>query len=135
MSPEESKQAVLRFLDAMAARDVDGLVAQLTPDARWWPPQSAEGRIPSPLVGARPIAELAGGKTLASFQPGTTRWDVRHMTAEDDRVAALMHRKAVGAAGGAYDVRYHWLFRFEGERLAEVWEVLDTSTAQRQLAS
>jgi ketosteroid isomerase-like protein len=133
MTLEDSKAAVLDFLNAMAARNIDGLRARLTEHARWWSPESGAGRIPVPLTGAQAIAELAGGRTLGSFQPGTTRWDVQHITAEDDRVAILMRRRAVGARGGNYDVLYHWLFRFEDDLIAEVWEVLDTNVAARQL--
>jgi ketosteroid isomerase-like protein len=63
------------------------------------------------------------------FQPGTTTWDVEHVTAEDDRVAILIERRAVGANGRPYANQYHWLFRFESGRIAEIWEILDTALA------
>ncbi len=129
MDVNDRKHAVLRFLEAMADADAVALRSMLTDDAQWWVPPSASGRLRRPLVGGDEVAQLAGGQITQAFQPGTTTWDVTHITAEDDRVAILMQRRAIGANGRAYDNQYHWLFRFEQDRIAEVWEIMDTALA------
>jgi len=128
-APERMKVRAREFLDAQAAGDTAGLQAMMVDDVRWWVQLSVEGRVPRPLVGAREVAQFASGEITASFVAGSTTWRVHHMTAEDDRVAVLAQRLAVGANGWPYDNEYHWLFRFEGDRIAEIWEVLDTSHA------
>jgi ketosteroid isomerase-like protein len=134
MDPNDAKTAVLSFLDAMGDRDIEALRRKLTATAHWWGPPSSIGHFDRPLVGAERVADLAGGKTLGSFRPGTTSWHVMHMTAEGDFVAGLMTRRAVGANGRPYEAQYHWLFRFEDDLIAEVWEVIDTAQARAQLA-
>jgi ketosteroid isomerase-like protein len=134
MDTNDAKTAVLDFLKAMADRDIEALRRRLTAAARWWGPPSSAGQFDRPLVGAERVADLAGGRTLGSFRPGTTTWDVIHMTAEGGFVASLMTRRAVGASGRPYEAQYHWLFRFEDGLIAEVWEVLDTALARAQLA-
>jgi ketosteroid isomerase-like protein len=133
LSIEDMKETVRLFLNAMGEYDVDTLRSMLTDDARWWVPPSAEGRLERPVVGGDRVANLAGGQLTAAFRPGTTTWDVEHVTAEDDRVSILMQRRSVTAAGKPYLNQYHWLFRFERDRVAEVWEIMDTALAQQQL--
>jgi ketosteroid isomerase-like protein len=136
MDQSRSKAAVLKFLDAMGRYDVATLRGMLADEAKWWMPESAKASgLGRPVTGANACAELGGGKTLGSFRPGSTDWQIQHMTAEGDFVAILMRRRAQGARGQPYDVQYHWLFRFQGERVAEIWEVLDTAEAGRQLAA
>ena len=131
---ETMKSSVRRFLDAMAANDVAALRALLADDATWWVPPSAAAVVARPLVGVDQVAQLAGGAITRAFRPGTTTWRIEHMTAEDDRVAILMHRRSVTASGNPYENQYHWLFRFVGDRIAEVWEILDTALARDALA-
>ncbi len=125
----DHKDTALRFLDGMADSDTAGLRTLLTDDARWWVPPSVEGRVSRPLDGADAVASLAGGETTSSFLAGTTTWHVLHVTAEEDRVSVLTQRRSVGANGRPYANDYHWLFRFAGDRIAEIWEVLDTAHA------
>jgi uncharacterized protein len=130
---ETMKDSVRRFLDAMAANDVEALRALLTDDAKWWVPPSV-AVVARPLVGIDHVAQLAGGEITRAFRPGTTTWRIVHMTAEGDRVAILMDRCSVTAHGNPYENQYHWLFRFVGNRVAEVWEIMDTALAQVALA-
>jgi ketosteroid isomerase-like protein len=134
MSTEQMKRTVRQFLDAMGRYDVESLQSLLTDDARWWVPPSAAGHLERPVVGCSRVAQLAGGQLTAAFQPGTTTWAVQHVTAEEDRVSILMQRRAVTATGRPYDNQYHWLFRFDREKVAEVWEIMDTALAQAQLS-
>jgi len=127
------KATVRAFLDAMGEYDAETLRSLLTDDARWWVPPSAEGRLERPMVGGTKVAELAGGQLTRAFRPGSTSWDVEHVTAEDNRVSILMQRRSLSAVGKPYLNQYHWLFRFDGDRIAEVWEILDTAMAQEQL--
>lgn len=40
METEETRQLVLRFLDARSANDTEAMAALLTEDATWYPPKS-----------------------------------------------------------------------------------------------
>ena len=135
MEHSAPKDTVVAFLQAMADSDVSILRGLLSDDAKWWVPPSAAARgLARPIIGREAIADLAGGQVTRAFRPGTTEWEVEHLVAEQQMVAAHVRRRAVGANGRPYDNEYHWLFRFDGDAVAEVWEVLDTALAFELLA-
>jgi ketosteroid isomerase-like protein len=135
LEQQQSKAAVLAFLDAMADGDHDALSGMLHDDSRWWVPMSAAARgLDRPLIGKERIADLASGRVTRAFRPGTSEWDVMHLVGDATMVAALVRRRAVGANGRPYDNEYHWLFRFADGSIIEVWEVLDTALAFELLA-
>lgn len=69
------------------------------------------------------------------------RFDVQDLVTEDDRVAARLrlrgtHRgtwRGIPATGRSVDIDVMMMFRFEGDRLVEVWEVDDALRLDRQL--
>lgn len=126
----ETKKIVWQFLGAMADGDAAVIADLLTEDVVWWVPPAAAARgLPRPLRGREDVTLLASGQWSKAFQAGSTRWDEIHMIAEGDLVSSLMHRIAIGANGKPYDNEYNWAFRFEGDLIAEVWEVMDTAWA------
>lgn len=132
MNTSEMKAVCRKLFDAITVGDVEALRAIFTQDTQWWMPPSGGDRYERPLRGGDRVADLVSGKLLQSFQPGTTTWTIMHMTAEDDHVAVLANRRAVAASNGAdYYNEYHLLFRFEDGLIAESWEVVDTSHAQK----
>jgi predicted SnoaL-like aldol condensation-catalyzing enzyme len=70
-----------------------------------------------------------GGEGWKAFVPGSSVLEIRHLVAEDDLVSAHYRRTAQRVHGGDYDAEYNILFRFDGDRIAEVWEVADTAAA------
>ena len=123
----DTKAVVLRFFDATPPATRRGC-GRCSPTMRSGGCHRRRRRVDRPLTGADRVA--SGRRRSSSvFQPGTTTWDVEHVTAEDDRVAILIERRAVGANGRPYANQYHWLFRFESGRIAEIWEILDTALA------
>jgi ketosteroid isomerase-like protein len=129
-----AKKSVARFLAAMATNDQQALIALLSEHVTWWVPSSAEDRIERPLQGRQRVSELASGQRLRTFRHGTTNWEIQHVTAESDRVSVLAQRRSITSGGRPYNVQYHWLFRFAGGLIAEVWEVMDTASARAQLS-
>ena len=60
------------------------------------------------------------------YEPEMT-WEIGHVIAEDDMVAlhCTMHGRT--KYGKTYDGPYHMLFRFDGDKITEGWEFLDTA--------
>ena len=130
---EANKQVVRRHLAASDRGDVHAQGALLAEDVRWWIPQSGEehAHIARPLEGKEAV--------LGLFANGDAFFTDRHTTidqivAEGDYVAVHSHMQARTASGNDYLNQYHWLFRLEGARIAEVWEHLDTAYAFARMA-
>jgi hypothetical protein len=68
-----------------------------------------------------------GGPGWKGFEPGSSRLEIQHLVAEDDLVSAHYRRTARRFDGSPYDAEYNILFRFDGDRIADVWEVADTA--------
>ena len=60
--------------------------------------------------------------------------EVQSLTAEDDRVVAQLQGHATLRSGVPYDNTYCFIFRFAGDRVAEVTEYLDTALVTRVFA-
>jgi ketosteroid isomerase-like protein len=108
------------YLDRMAACDLDGALALVTDQARFWTPGLPE-------MGT---AELRA--FFAQVLPLVERmtFTVEGHTVAGDRVALEARSHADLRNGRTYANRYHFLFRFEGERIAEVREYCDTAPAK-----
>jgi predicted SnoaL-like aldol condensation-catalyzing enzyme len=98
----------------------------LTDDACWHLPTSIGRRRPGG-------ADLHGDGARAIFtdatevyEPGGTS-EILHVIAEGDLVSLHCRLQARTTNGADYHGAYHMLFRVEGERIAEVWEFLDTA--------
>jgi ketosteroid isomerase-like protein len=125
--PRSNKQVVQQVLDAMAADRADLLHELFAPAVTWWvPPSAAAAGLARPLLGREAVVDLIANPA-GLFRPGTRRWTVHHLVAEDDLVAAHVNLQAVTAAGEAYSNEYHWLLRFQDGAVVEVWEHVDTS--------
>jgi ketosteroid isomerase-like protein len=65
--------------------------------------------------------------------PGGVKFTVSTLTAEDDRVAAVVECHAAFDDGRVYQNMYHFLIRVDGGRIAQLWEYGDTLHAERVL--
>ena len=65
--------------------------------------------------------------------PGGVKFVVSTLTAEDDRVAAVVECHATFDDGRVYENMYHLLISEEGGRIARLWEYGDTLHAERVL--
>jgi ketosteroid isomerase-like protein len=134
MGIRERKEAVHGVLAAYAASDADALRALLTDDVVWWVPPSAAGRYPRPISGIDAVLAVLAGPSLAYRKP-TIRWTVHHVVGDEgDIVMANASMNAVLINGNPYANDYCYVFRFQGDRIAEGTEYADTAYAM-QLAS
>lgn len=130
MTPSDRKVVVEQFLRALVDEDIDAMRPLVHREVVWWVPASSAAKfhLERPLVGWDGIPWF-GGDGWRAFVPGSSVLEIRHLVAEDDVVSAHYRRTAERAHGGDYDVEYNMLFRFEGDRIVEVWEVADTAAA------
>ena len=133
MSIEANKAVVRRYFKAIEAADYDTIEKLLADEVRFWlPPSVPDG---AELAGRadimRNIRESIAG--LYDVRVGL-RPEIRHLTAEDDRVAAELVIRGRGKASGRdYENHYHFLFVIRDGRIAEFHEHLDTLYAFRAL--
>lgn len=133
MSVEANKTVVRRYFKAIEDADYDTIEKLLADEVRFWLPPSVpdgvecQGRHDI----MRNIVESIAGlyDPLVGLHP-----DIRHLTAEDDRVAAeLVIRGRSKASGLDYENHYHFLFVIRDGRIVEFHEHLDTLYAFRAL--
>ena len=123
-----NKELVQRFRQAADARDFTAASEMVSDGVRWWVPRSAE-RFERPIEGRDAVMALLSGATARVYKPETMERDYHTFVAEGDFVAVWLTMTAVTASGKDYTNDYHFLYRCEGGRIAEVWEHLDTAYA------
>jgi len=127
---EANKAVVLRYFDAFNRADFSQLDQIVTADYG----DRLEGQAP----GIHVIKSYLEG-LKASFPDFT--WTIEQIVAEGDRVAVMnrvsgTHRADFGglkATENKVDFRAFQIYRIEGGKLAEHWEVADFATFQAQL--
>jgi len=134
MGIAERKQAVHDVLAAYAASDAGALRALLTNDVLWWVPPSAGVSYPRPISGIDAVLVVLAGPSRFYRKP-SIRWTVHHVVGDEgDIVMANASMTAVLINGNPYANDYCYVFRFDGDRIAEGTEYADTAHAT-QLAS
>ncbi len=130
MTSDERKALIEQFLHALVAEDANAMHPMVHDDVTWWVPASSAEKfhLDRPLVSWDGIPWF-GGEGWKAFVPGSSVLEIRHLIAEDELVSAHYRRTAQRVHGGEYDAEYNILFRFAGDRIAEVWEVADTAAA------
>ena len=131
MSTEANKQVVKKLFAELAAGNLDGFFACLTPDATWQvmgkPDRFA-------LAGKRNMAEmrtLLGGVAEAMKTPLTVT--PAGFTSEGDRVAVEATSHADLKNGRGYRNEYHFVFEFRDGKITRVREYMDTIHAKEIL--
>jgi ketosteroid isomerase-like protein len=127
---QRHKLAVERVLQALVDDEGHTTHDVVADDVTWWVPASAAAKfgLARPLRGWDDVPWF-GGPGWKGFEPGSSTLEIHHLVAEDDLVSAHYRRTARRVDGGRYDAEYNILFRFDGDRIAEVWEVADTAAA------
>ena len=130
---EHNKQVVRDQIAAMERLDAAAQSALMTDDVRWWVPQSAveASGLARPLSGKTAVVELLAGAD--AFFP-EMHWTIDQVVAEGDHVAVHAHMQGRTASGNDYLNYYHFLYRLDGGRIAEVWEHVDTAYAFARMA-
>ena len=130
---ERNKQVVCDQLAAMERLDAETQGALMTDDVKWWVPQSAvdASGLDRPLSGKKAVLELLGGAD-AFFSE--MHWTIDQLVAEGEHVAVHAHMQGRTASGNDYLNYYHFLYRLNGGRIAEVWEHVDTAYAFARMA-
>jgi uncharacterized protein len=123
------KQVVHDLLAAYARSDAEVVRSSVTDDVLWWVPQSAAGRYPRPIRGVDAVVAVLAGPSRAYRKP-TIAWTVRHVVSdESDIVMAAATMSAILVNGNEYANDYCYVFRFDGDRIAEATEYTDTAYA------
>ena len=133
-----NKDNAVAYIGAMFGGDVARMSANTTQDFRWWfPPSGVKNHgLPSPLAGrdnaAKTLFELGGG---SARDRSHTKVDVIHAVSEGDMVVLHLHVHARNRHGVPYDNRYVFIFRFDNDLIADVWEFTDTTFANEAFAA
>jgi hypothetical protein len=134
MATDRQEQAVRAYYAASEASDGEAVGALVTDGVKWWVPQSAAAQgIPRPVVGRDQLIEHFWG--TARYRVGSRTWTIERLITSGDCVAAQATMTATMAGGAPYTNQYVYVFRFEGSKIAEVWEYLDTAYFFQQKAA
>jgi len=124
---------VARYVNAVAAGDLDTIVDSFADDATWTYPGNL------PLSGTwrgrdAIINDFLGGATAGLFRPGNPpEITLTNILAEDDQVVAEWTARGVTAHGHTYDNRCLGVFRVRADKITSVREYADTDHAARTL--
>jgi ketosteroid isomerase-like protein len=129
---ERNRQLVMRYFDIVSGRRTDlKLEDCFSADARWHVPASNPMIHPNPKCGIDGVMEVLGSG-VAIYQPGSLDICVESVIADAENAAVQFTLRAKLASGAPYENRYFFRFRLDGDRIAEVWEYLDTLHQQHQ---
>ena len=138
---DRHKGVVRTFLESVPGRDLEAIGACLTADClqHYQRPSACAdaGAVGTPDIQGREaiLAEIRDN-LYKLYREGTIEVELQRMVAEDDLVAAQFIVRAITAKKGEpYENWYHFLYRFEGGRIAEYWEYVDTAYGARMLFS
>ena len=134
MGIEQHKARVRAYFDAVERGDREGLIALFHPDLRWRVPKGAIAPYGGMHHGAHQIVDLMLGAVGTAFVPGTQRVTVRLMMGAGDVVIAETCMTAKrpprdGAPVPDYENDYVFVVEFEGEKIIEIREHVDTRYA------
>ncbi|MFO0688053.1 MAG: nuclear transport factor 2 family protein [Myxococcota bacterium] len=134
MGVEQNQAKVRAYFDAIERGDRDGLVALFHPELRWRVPKGAIAPYGGMHHGAAKIADMMLGAVGTAFVPGTQRVEVRLMMGSGDVVIAETRMTAKRPARGGkpvpdYENDYVFVVEFEGDRIVEIREHVDTRHA------
>ena len=86
------------------------------------------------MGGTRTKEEVVGfaQNILSAFPTGIT-FNIKGMTAEDERVAVEINGEAMHASGATYNNQYHFLLIIKDGKILELKEYMDTQLAAKIL--
>jgi len=124
----QNKAVVTTFFERMNAGDLDGAFELLTPDCAWF-------SLSTRKFSSREHMRALIGRVNEGMLRAPIVQTITMLTAEENRVAALMEGHAVTVSGAVYDQAYHFLFEFDGPRISRLWEFNDTFHAREVFAA
>jgi ketosteroid isomerase-like protein len=129
--PDEMKALALAYLEAAPKRDLAGMRALFTDDiVMWWPPSAAKqfggGRC---IRGADEFVAFAGEPIDRIYRRETMRWEIHRMVVDGDFVWMRATLTALTPRDVPYQNMYFVMLRIEGDKIAEIWESIDTAYA------
>lgn len=122
-SLEENKELARRYLDRISAGDAEGIADLFTEDGAILVQSSTP--FPPEVRGREAIRALMN--RLPDVFPGTgLKIIIDEVTAEENRVSIVSHTDAIHVSGKPYLNRYHFLLYFDGGKIQESHEYLDS---------
>jgi ketosteroid isomerase-like protein len=119
-----NKQIARTFLKALGSGDVAALKSVMTDDVVG----TTAGY--SAISGSRNGAAICAiAAALPQITEAGVEFEILHLTAEDDRVAAEVQGHATMTNGKSYNNQYHFLFFIRDGRICKLMEYLDTELA------
>jgi uncharacterized protein len=123
----QANKAVARaFIEALSAGELDEAFAMTSPTSVIWLPH--------------PRQALTFGQWRGVYEalmenqfPQGCRYEIGHVTAEDNRVAVVTESFAPMRNGELYNNRYHWLFTIDGGQIAGCEEFMDSLYAHKTI--
>lgn len=118
------KAVVQRYLDAVAAGDLETIADSFTDDATW----SIKTDLPvaGPWEGRKAIVEDFLGMMWTRFEPGSISFDSGPLIAEGNTVVHEWTAHARSASGERYDNPCCGVFEVQDNRIAAVREYFDS---------
>jgi ketosteroid isomerase-like protein len=128
---EEMKALALAYLAAPGKRDLEGMRKLFADDViMWWPPSAAKqfggGKY---IQGADTFVEFAGEPIDNIYRRETINWEIHRMVVDGDFVWIQTTMTATTPRDVPYENMYFVLLRIEGDKIAEIWESIDTAYA------
>ena len=133
MSAAENKATTIKFMNAVQNKQWDVLMSLVTDDLVSWVPPSAEKVMgyPTTVRGAKAVIEARAKSSGERYSP-ELHFTITHLIGDGDLVAAFTNIRTFTTANTPYENDYVMLFRFEGGKIAEWGEYLDTAHAYMQ---
>jgi ketosteroid isomerase-like protein len=121
-----NKAVVEEFFQAWSESRFDRVSELVDPDGQWWTLAKRKTRSCRDQI-AR--IKATNEETVS----GTIDFIVGPLTAEEDRVAAVVESRAEFPVQGSYSNLYHFLFQLSQGRIVKAWVYYDTALANRVL--
>ena len=124
---DQNKQITREFFEALSTGSDKYLDFYTDESIIWTAGNNAIG-------GTRTKAEVVSfaQNILSAFPAGIT-FNIKGMTAEDERVAVEINGEAIHASGETYNNKYHFLLRIKDGKILELKEYMDTQLAAKIL--
>lgn len=117
MSTSENKALILKYMELVAAGDIDAALDLATDDATFWHPMSG-------TQGKQALREQFKqlGTLMRSFSS-----EIITTTAEADRVSVEVEAQAETTSGRNYRNQYHFMFVVRDGKIRESREYVDSA--------
>jgi hypothetical protein len=132
MTNGQMKEVVIEFLKEFEGPDPSGLETMIADHFEYRVMSNLSG-FSEPIKGREGMRSFAEG-AKAAF-PSGLNMKIGTIIAEGDHCAVQAESDTVTANGKKYANRYHFYFRFDGDKIAEVREYCDTNHVREVFAA